>query len=136
MSVPLTIWICGAAVLYGGAWLSQQRYEELVRAHQEEMRRRSFPVFVSDGGTRYHRESHRVHPPTRRIEHPVAVERGYTPCKICRPVPIRKYPPAPVRDPSIDRRIHRANWSFGLVVLSWVGFCYLPEILKSRLMRY
>ncbi len=135
LSTPLVLWVCGAGFLYVGAWFELQRHHESVAAHEAEMRQRSFPVYVTEAGERYHRESHRVSAPTSAIPHPLAMKRNLRPCQICKPIPIRTYPDPPEKNPIIAQRIRRANWTFGLVILSWVSFCYLPGLVKDLFFR-
>tara|TARA_R110002096_G_scaffold147671_19_gene307767 strand:- start:31953 stop:32393 length:441 start_codon:yes stop_codon:yes gene_type:complete len=135
LATPLVIWCCGAGIVYLSAYWESRTFAAALAHYEAEMERRSVDVYVSQSGSRYHRESHSIGTPTSAVSHRLAIERGLTPCKVCNPVPIRKFPDPPSKPASIETKIRKANWTFGLVVLSWVGFFYLPDVIKRRLVR-
>lgn len=132
LAIPLLIWVCGAGIVYMRAWLELREYKGALGAYQAELESWSISVFVSVSGSRYHRETHNIGHPTSQISHLVAMREGLIPCKVCKPVAIRKLPTKPEKPESIDAKIGKANWTFGLVVLSWIGFFYLPHVIKER----
>ena len=135
MGTPLLLWAGGAGFLYLSAWLGERQFHSKLVDFEREMRQRNVPVWITTNGERYHRQSHQVNHPTHPIPHPEAIRRGFTPCQVCNPIPIRKFPTRPELNQSIAGKIQRANWCFGLVILAWIGIACLPRLVKRQLFR-